>query len=262
MRSAWTRARAEMMVETGRKHAVRVTRKRPGLGDRLHVAGNGVNEVLFHSLTLVLNLLGACPHVGHWGSGYERDLDFMELTVSWRNPVSGCTFPMCLSAVKWVWGCFTSDEWRPDGGETQTRNWEAHWDEWSQSSQLRSQQWIRLVVGGGQTGREQSTERSVSDTRTVFTKDRRPEKAGTADGLRKVWCGWGLEKVLVTQSCLTLWDSVDCSPPGSSVHGILQARILGWVAISISRGSSQPRDGTQFSCIANKFFTIWVTRGS
>ena len=45
-------------------------------------------------------------------------------------------------------------------------------------------------------------------------------------------------KVLVTQSCLTLCDPVDCSPPGSSVHGILQARILEWVAIPFSRGSS------------------------
>ena len=49
-------------------------------------------------------------------------------------------------------------------------------------------------------------------------------------------------KVLVTQSCLTLCDLMDCSPPGSSVHGILQARILEWVAISFSRGLSQPRD--------------------
>ena len=44
----------------------------------------------------------------------------------------------------------------------------------------------------------------------------------------------------VTQSCLTLWDPVDCSPPGSSIHGILQARILEWVAISFSKGSSWP----------------------
>ena len=49
-------------------------------------------------------------------------------------------------------------------------------------------------------------------------------------------------KVLVTQSCLTLCDLMDCSPPGSSVHGILQARILEWVVISFSRVSSQPRD--------------------
>ena len=46
---------------------------------------------------------------------------------------------------------------------------------------------------------------------------------------------------LVTQSCLTFCDSMDCSPPGPSVHGILQARILAWVAIRSSRGSSQPR---------------------
>ena len=46
----------------------------------------------------------------------------------------------------------------------------------------------------------------------------------------------------------TLWDPMDCSPPGSSVHGILQARILKWVADPFSRGSSQPRDGTQVSC--------------
>ena len=48
----------------------------------------------------------------------------------------------------------------------------------------------------------------------------------------------------VTQSCPALCDPVDCSSPGSSVHGILQARILQWVAIPFSRGSSQPRDGT------------------
>ena len=61
--------------------------------------------------------------------------------------------------------------------------------------------------------------------------------------------------VLVAQLCLTLCDPMDCSPPGSSVHGILQARILEWVAISFSRGSSQPRNQTQVSCIAGKFFT-------
>ena len=50
------------------------------------------------------------------------------------------------------------------------------------------------------------------------------------------------KKVLVLQTCPTLWDPMDCSPPGSSVHGILQARILEWVAIPFSSGSSQPRD--------------------
>ena len=60
----------------------------------------------------------------------------------------------------------------------------------------------------------------------------------------------------VSQSCLTLCNPMDCSPPGSSVHGIFQARILEWVAISFSRGSSQPRDQTQVSHIAGRCFTI------
>ena len=67
-------------------------------------------------------------------------------------------------------------------------------------------------------------------------------------------------EVKVTQSCPTLCDPMDCGPPGSSVHGILQARIQGWVAVPFSRGSSQPRDGIQISCIAGGVFTIWATR--
>ena len=66
--------------------------------------------------------------------------------------------------------------------------------------------------------------------------------------------------VLVAQLCPTLCDSMDCSPPGSSVHGILQTRILEWVAIFFSRGSSWPRDRTWESSIAVRFFTVWVTR--
>ena len=65
---------------------------------------------------------------------------------------------------------------------------------------------------------------------------------------------------LVTQSCPTLGDPMDCNPLGSSVHGILQARVLEWVAISSSRGSSQPRDRTQVSRIVGGFFAIWATR--
>ena len=66
-------------------------------------------------------------------------------------------------------------------------------------------------------------------------------------------------KVKVTQSCPTLCDHMDCSLPGSSAHGILQAKILQWVAIPFSRVSSQPRDRTQVSHIAGGFFTIWAT---
>ena len=64
----------------------------------------------------------------------------------------------------------------------------------------------------------------------------------------------------VAQLCPTLCDPMDCSPPGSSIHGILHARILEWVAISFSRGSSWPRDRTQVSCIAGRRFNLWATR--
>ena len=62
-------------------------------------------------------------------------------------------------------------------------------------------------------------------------------------------------KVEVSQPCLTLCDPID-----DTVHGLLQARILEWVAFPFSRGSSQPRDQTQVSCFAGRFFTNWATR--
>ena len=65
---------------------------------------------------------------------------------------------------------------------------------------------------------------------------------------------------LSAQLCLTLCNPMDHSLPGSSVHGLLQAKILEWVAISFSRRSSQPRDQTQVSYIAGRFFTNWATR--
>ena len=69
-------------------------------------------------------------------------------------------------------------------------------------------------------------------------------------------------KVLIAQSCPTLCDPADCSPPGYSVHGIFQPRILEWVTIPFSRKSSWPRDQTWVSCIADRFFTTWATRKS
>ena len=65
---------------------------------------------------------------------------------------------------------------------------------------------------------------------------------------------------LVTESCLTLWGPMDYSVLGSSVHGISQARVLEWVADSFSRGSSQPRDRTQGSCIGRQVLYRRATR--
>ena len=83
-------------------------------------------------------------------------------------------------------------------------------------------------------------------------------------GLQRVRHDWATNtwicKVNSTRLCLTLSDAMDCSLPGSSVHWILQERILEWVAIPFSRGSSQPRDRTQVSHIAGGFFTVWAIR--
>ena len=67
-------------------------------------------------------------------------------------------------------------------------------------------------------------------------------------------------KEKVAQLCPTLCDPMDCSLPHSSIHGIFQARVLVWVAISFSRGSSWPGDRTQVSRIVGRRFTIWATR--
>ena len=72
-----------------------------------------------------------------------------------------------------------------------------------------------------------------------------------------LWQSIRITGVLVARSCPTLYDPMDCSPPGCSVHGILQARILEWIAISSFRGSSRPRDRSWVSCIADRFFTAW-----
>ena len=68
------------------------------------------------------------------------------------------------------------------------------------------------------------------------------------------------EKWKWSQSCPTLCNPVNCSLPGFSIHGIFQAKVLKWVAISFSSGSSQPRDRTQVSHIVGRHFTIWATR--
>ena len=66
--------------------------------------------------------------------------------------------------------------------------------------------------------------------------------------------------VLATQSCPTLCDPMHCSLPGSSEHGILQTRILEWVAISFNRESSWSRDQIRVYCTAGRFFNVWATR--
>ena len=93
--------------------------------------------------------------------------------------------------------------------------------------------------GGGTRGRESKNQRETRkrEDQEQKLKFKRLGKA------QRYW--WGGGEIGVTEKqacvCLTLCDPMDCSPPGSSVHGILQARILEWTAIPFSRGSSQPR---------------------
>ena len=103
---------------------------------------------------------------------------------------------------------------------------------------------------------------SCSETRGIFPYKRLTLSPALARGfLPTLPPGKSLKlKIKVAQSCLTLCDLTDYSLPGSFVYGILQARILGWVAIPFSRGSSQSRNRTSVSCIAGRFFTSSATR--
>ena len=106
------------------------------------------------------------------------------------------------------------------------------------------------ILLSGRWGRNKLGMKPIAINYPVHTKS--TLTMGSAQG-KKV-------KMVVTQSRLTLCDPMDCSPPGSSIHGIIQASILEWVAIPFSRISSQLRDQTWISCITGRFFTIWATR--
>ena len=98
---------------------------------------------------------------------------------------------------------------------------------------------------------------------------KQPRCPSADECIRKLWYIYTMEYYSaikknsfqsVVQSCLTLWDPMDCSLPGSSIYGISEARVLEWVAASFSRGSYQSRDWTQVSRSAGRCFTTWATR--
>ena len=105
---------------------------------------------------------------------------------------------------------------------------------------------------------QQEAKTSKNKWEECFRKHR--ERSGRLShllrGMEKDWSHWGLGKERkVAQSCPTLCDPMDCSLPGFSVLGIFQARVLEWVAISFSRGSSRPKDRTRVSLIVGRRFT-------
>ena len=107
-----------------------------------------------------------------------------------------------------------------------------------------SPKWDLLLSKPWCTGERAWAERGVGTSSN--TDDQR---------VKKTW-----KKVIVNQSCPTLYNSMDCSLPGSSVHEISQARILEWFAISFSRGSSLPRDWTHVSCIGRQILYHWAIK--
>ena len=110
-------------------------------------------------------------------------------------------------------------------------------------SQARIQEWVAISFSRG----------DLPDPGIEPVSPASPASPAWAGGFFTSSATW---ESVSSPSCLTFCDPMDCSQPGSSVHGILQARILERVAIPFSRGSFQPRDQTQVSCIAGRFFTI------
>ena len=138
------------------------------------------------------------------------------------------------------------------------------WKRWRNSSQILS------LDLGGQVQFTMTQKRKMLPWASSLT-DAGPW--GRSDAVTPIWLqslcahhtyqkpsGEASAKVLVSQLWLTLCDPINCSLPGSCIHGISQARILEWVAIPFSRGSSRSRNRTQLSCTASRFFTIWATR--
>ena len=94
---------------------------------------------------------------------------------------------------------------------------------------------------------------------SLLNKKETKNLEGTFGSLTLNMCCVMKVKLLFAQSRPTLWDPMDWSPSGSSIHGILHARILGWVSLPFFRWSSWARDRIQLSCIAGWFFSIWAT---
>ena len=117
--------------------------------------------------------------------------------------------------------------------------------------------WVRSLGREDPLEKEMATHSSILSWRIQWTEE--PGRLQSIASLRvrhdRVLLTLQIQ-VLVAQSCLTLCSPMDCSPQGSSAYGIFQARILEWVVISFSRGSSQPRDRTQASHIAGGLFTV------
>ena len=157
-----------------------------------------------------------------------------------QSQASGITHSLC-------WAC-------------RVRGVGVQWVNWSSSRET-----VALVIEPRRHTERQSI--PENDKQNVYLDPWRLKGCKRDTGMEKEFrthCGECVRirgcSMLSLQSCPTLWDPMDHSPQGSFLHEILQTRILEWVAISFSRGSSRPRDQTQVSCTGGRFFTVWGTR--
>ena len=160
------------------------------------------------------------------------------------------------------WGLKGLEEW------TQIGIWEllkSSLNKWSsvsirqESAQIESREAVFLSVVSGAARSESEWETSLMAMNSGSTAKHSQPIRGMHSRVRTTMNSEKWKVKVKSLSRVQLCDPVDCSPPGSSVHGILQARILKWVAISFSRGSSQPSDRTRVSCIAGRHFILWAT---
>ena len=152
-------------------------------------------------------------------------------------------FPQLARTFPFI-ACWNTYSWHLPSWDPATMLWKANSHEetpWCNPGNNRPSRALR----------SQSRGDTVLDARVSLQVTTAPPQSG---------CNHTYVCMFVAQSCPTLCDPVDYSLPGSSVHGILQARLLEWVAIPFSRESPQLRDWTQLSCMAGRFFTIWAIR--
>ena len=178
-------------------------------------------------------------------------------SLSHRMVIYPWGIPRLLHTHSWGWKKTRARRGLRRNSMRSWRQWDGVFTEGDDRGAKGQEGWPGTSRGGSSSGADGGQQSLMLEMRI------RPSLPGwvgesllTSLGLHK----WSLLPVKVTELCLTPCDPMDCNLPGSSVHVILQAGTLEWVAIFFSKASSQPRDWTWVSHIVGRFFTIWATR--
>ena len=170
---------------------------------------------------------------------------------------------MLTQGFSWLGSSSTEGSLKPAGEQWLSYtgcNWEAN-ERSSTLAQLQTSKAIRVLPSVWRYKTSFNTLAAVRSNSNI-NHSWPLYKAGVGGAVKNLSITYRCVCACQLLSCARLCDCMDCSPPGSSVHEILQARTLEWVAISFSRGSSRRKDPTQVSSTAGRFFTIWRHQGS